>query len=185
MEGCQNRIWSKEFWNVEYTFLYMWLVYTKSVFWPPTLFILHLTIRTQIWLDPYILFLLLFVLSLFYFLPFFFLPKVALCCCCCCQLCNSLFTGCQQAEVHSHFLQISVLPAEINSDIPPQKKYSKINCHDEPCLKQNKTKSPGSLWRGCGDLTCFVYMFVGIFLWCSRWKHYCTNLFVDGLNFVL
>lgn len=75
MEGCQNRIWSKEFWNVEYTFLYMWLVYTKSVFWPPTLFILHLTIRTQIWLDPYILFLLLFVLSLFYFLPFFFFPK--------------------------------------------------------------------------------------------------------------
>lgn len=84
----------------------------------------------------YFFFFLFFLYSTFYL--FFFLPKVALCCCCCCQLCNSLFTGCQQAEVHSHFLQISVLPAEINSDIPPQKKYSKINCHDEPCLKQNK-----------------------------------------------
>lgn len=38
------------------------------------------------------------------------------------SLCNSLFAGCQQAEVHSHFLQISMLPAEVNSDVPPQNK---------------------------------------------------------------
>lgn len=50
--------------------------------------------------------------------------------------------------------------------------------------QRGKEKSPGSSWRGCGDLTCFVYLYVEIYLLCSSWNHF-TNLSVDGLNLVL
>lgn len=51
--------------------------------------------------------------------------------------------------------------------------------------QSGKKKTPGCSWRGCGDLTCFVYLYVEIYLLCSSWNHFCTNLSVDGLNLVL
>lgn len=85
---------------MEYAFLYMWTGLYKVSFLTIRIIYLYFTIGTQMWLDPYILFLLGFILSLLFFLPFFskWLSTVM-------NLCNSLFTGCQQAEVHSIFFK--------------------------------------------------------------------------------
>lgn len=62
---------------MEYAFFYMWTGLYEVSFLTIRIIYLYFTIGTQMWLDPYILFLLGFILSLLLFLPFF---KVALHC---------------------------------------------------------------------------------------------------------